>query len=143
MSEIPIIDMSDENAGKELDFELSTTGSSSDYRNDRERPYNGQSWTDEGERGKTVVEGLTMRDFKDCYVKGFLLACGEMVSVEAGTWRTMDVFKTSEEPDPLAVIQNTLCEVEKMMGIWPNTDISTDDIMAELTDEQGTEGGEG
>ncbi len=134
-NEIPIIDMNDENATNNLEFALSTIGGSSDYRNDRDRPYNGQSWTAEGERGKTLVEGLTMRDIRDCYVKGYLLACGGMDSVEAGTWRTMDMFKPSDEPDPLAVILNTLCEVEKMMGIWPNTDVSADTLMAQLKED--------
>lgn len=32
------------------------------FRMDRDRPYNGQTHTDYGERGKTFVDGLTMRD---------------------------------------------------------------------------------
>ena len=35
------------------------------FRMDRDRPYNGQPHTDCGERGKTLVEGLTMRDISD------------------------------------------------------------------------------
>jgi len=38
---------------------------------DRDRAYNGQLHTDCGERGKTLVEGLTMRDVSDCFVKDF------------------------------------------------------------------------
>lgn len=71
---IPVIDPEDENFRENLEFNLWSTQSSSDYRNDRERPYNGQPWTDDGKRGETKVEGLTMRDIKDCIIKGFLLS---------------------------------------------------------------------
>lgn len=36
----------------------------------RKRKYTGQPHTDYGKRGKTLVEGLTMRDICDCYVRG-------------------------------------------------------------------------
>jgi hypothetical protein len=70
---------------------------------DRDRPYLGQAHTDEGERGKTLVKGLTMRDVSDCIRRGFALATTEHDSV-----------------DPVAVAQNACCEIEKMMGIFPN-----------------------
>jgi len=35
---------------------------------DRNRKYTGQPHTDYGERGKTQVEGLTMRDVCDCFL---------------------------------------------------------------------------
>lgn len=69
-----MLDSESENFKEELAFNLWSTQSSSDYRNDRERPYNGQPWTDNGERGKTEVKGLTMRDISDCIIKGMLLA---------------------------------------------------------------------
>lgn len=71
-TEIDFLDPKSENFEDELKFTLWSTNSSSDYRNDRERPYNGQSWTDDGERGKTLVEGLTMRDIRDCLIKAMI-----------------------------------------------------------------------
>lgn len=70
--QIPIINQDDPDFKEKLNFELWSTQSSTDYRNDRERPYNGQDWTDDGERGKTEVKGLTFRDIKDCLVKAIL-----------------------------------------------------------------------
>ena len=121
-----IIDMNDENFMDELKFMLSTTGSSSDYRNDRERPYNGQPHTTEGIRGSAPIIGLTFRDIQDCFVKGFLLCCGAdqpelYEKVENDNWRVMDIFKIDfSHIDPLAASQNMQCEMEKMMGIYPN-----------------------
>jgi len=63
----------------------------------RIRLYRGQPHTDHGERGKTLVSGLTMRDVGDCIARE---------------------FAQSRAPD--AVIQNAMCNIEKMMGIYPN-----------------------
>lgn len=142
MSEIPKIKMGDEGWEKELRFCLSTLDSSSDYRNDRERPYNGQPHTDEGERGKQLVAGLTMRDIRDCFVKGLLRCCGTdqpglYEKVGKNTWRTMDVFKIDlSKLDPLAVSQAMNCEIEKMMGIFPNCKpIDIDELLGGKIDE--------
>jgi hypothetical protein len=120
---IPILDSADPKFPQNLAFALWSAGGSTDYRNDRERPYNGQPHTDQGERGKTEVRGLTMRDLKDCYVMGFLQATGRGEVVESGKWRYQMVYDPPPagfEPDELAVAQNMLCNVEKMMGIYPN-----------------------
>lgn len=88
----------------------------------RDRPYNGQPHTDEGERGKTLVEGLTMRDVCDCMAIG-LLEASEIPelydAVERGVWTYGDLYKL-EDFDPVAAIQNMACQLEKMMGIYPN-----------------------
>ena len=121
-----MLDMTDPKFAEKLDFELNSTGGSSDYSNDRNRPYNGQPQTDQGERGRTLVEGLTMRDIVDCFVKGLLLCTGcdqpELYEkVENGTWRYRDVYKVNfDNIDPIAHSQNMMCEVERMMGIFPN-----------------------
>ncbi len=136
-----IIDASEEGWKKELAFRLHTIGSSSDYRNDRERPYNGQSWTDEGERGKTLIFGLTMRDMQDCFVMGCLACCGvdqpELYQkLKDKTWRVSDLRKIDDSKlDLLAVAQNMLCEVERMMGIFPN-------LPKRMTRPRAPEGGE-
>ena len=165
---IPVVDSKSENFNEELAFNIWSTHSCSDYRNDRERPYNGQPWTDGGSRGKTKVKGLTMRDIKDCFIKAFLLSCpdkeyiaadvflkcwdfsvdpaiptqylldkqkeGRFVStkVETGNWRPQDVYLIKEEPDPIAISQNMMCEVEKMMGIYPNINIVECDKETEI-----------
>jgi len=125
MDNIPILDSESENFKEELAFNLWSTQSCTDYRNDRDRPYNGQSWTDQGERGKQEVKGLTMRDICDCYVKAVLLSNGDNEQyrkAEAGTWRYQDVYEINfAEVDPLAIQHNLTCEIEKMMGIFPNT----------------------
>jgi len=71
-NDIPVIDANAGDFSEQLDFALWSTQSSSDYRNDRERPYNGAAHTDYGERGRTLVEGLTMRDLVDCLIKAML-----------------------------------------------------------------------
>jgi len=86
----------------------------------RDRPYYGQSY--EGERGKTLVEGLTIRDVLDCFAMGMLDAsCEEALqdAAERGTWIYNDLYQL-EEFDPVAAIQNAMCRIEKMMGIYPN-----------------------
>ena len=125
--DVPILDIGNDNIEDDLAFFLNTQGSASDYRNDRGRPYNGQAHTDEGERGKQLVEGLTMRDIKDCFVMAMLDSCGgedeNLVlyqKAQNGTWRHQDVYKIVGDLDPLAVAQNLTCRIEKMMGIYPN-----------------------
>jgi len=86
------------------------------FRMDRDRPYNGQPHTDNGERGKTLVDGLSMRDISDCMVRGFLDASGIQIENPIHD----DIYKIDELPDIGAVIQNTMCWVEKYMGIYPN-----------------------
>jgi hypothetical protein len=95
---------------------------------DPKRPYNGQCHTDFGERGKTIVIGLTMRDIVDCYCKGLLLATmpetdlleDKTLSRDHSDWEYNDIYKVRMAIDPGAVHQNMMCEVEKMMGIYPN-----------------------
>lgn len=160
--EIPILDSNDPDFKDKLDFELWSTHSSSDYRNDKDRPYNGQPWTCDGERGKQEVKGITMRDIRDCLIKAMLISgaedkyldpeefmkcwdfseCkkegdkpkptpyllekqknGEYVStkVETGNWRPQDIYLLKwDNIDPMAICQNLGCEIEKMMGIFPN-----------------------
>jgi len=97
---------------------------SSSYRWDRDRPYNGQPHTDHGERGKTLVVGLTMRDVADCFAQALLDCCGVdqpelYVRADRALHRDMyDVDLT--HIDPGAWQQNLTCRIEKMMGIFPN-----------------------
>lgn len=112
-----------ERFNEDLDAAFAACHRSSQYTMDPNRPYDGQSHTDDGERGKTRVEGLTMRDVRDCILKGFLLASGDEElnrRADSGAWSINDVYKVSGDIDFIAVSQNAMCEVERMMGIFPN-----------------------
>jgi hypothetical protein len=85
-NEIPILDADAEDFKEQLAFSLWSTQSNSDYSNDRDRPYNGQSWTYDGDRGKHQVSGLTMRDIKDCLIKAMLLASASDKYLQADTF---------------------------------------------------------
>ena len=103
-------------------------------KNDRSRPYNGQPHTDFGERGKTLVKGLTMRDISDCIAQGFLAASGDNelyektssrssdeASYHKNNWEYNDLYKiNANDLDPMAVIQSATCFIEAYMGIFPN-----------------------
>lgn len=102
-----------------------------DFRNDRERPYDGQPHTDLGKRGQTEVKGITFRDLRDCFIMGALAASFHNVAnlpdahfcdkVRDGTWCANDLYALDwNRMDPIAVAQSMACEVEKMMGIYPN-----------------------
>ena len=81
----------------------------------RNRPYNGQRHNHEGERGKTEVCGVTMRDIADCFILALYSSrpygCEATKSVE-----DLPVEKMSME----AVSQNLVCWIERYMGIFPN-----------------------
>lgn len=97
----------------------------------RDRPYNGQPHTDTGQRGATEVRGITFRDLRDCYIRAYCLAMGavddanmpyyrEALKGEDAALCEKDVFKLKGEPDQIAVAQNLSCEIERLMGIYPN-----------------------
>ena len=90
---------------------------SSAYSLHRNRAYDGQPHTDQGERGQQIVRGLTMRDISDAIVLGFLDAGG----VKRECPIHDDIYRLDlNELDPGAIIQNALCHIERMMGIYPN-----------------------
>ena len=102
---------------QQLKWAFADIQGSTAYSMDRNRPYDGQEHTDSGERGKEEVKGLTMRDIADCIVMGLLAVGG--VKRECPIWD--DVYGLElDDIDPIAVVQNAMCNVEKMMGIFPN-----------------------
>lgn len=105
---------------RELTFAMKELQGSTAWSMDRDRPYDGQPQTDCGERGKQPVEGLTMRDVADCVVMGFLRACSDQQPVPENPVYD-DVYKLDlPNLDPIAVVQCAMCNIEKMMGIYPN-----------------------
>lgn len=109
----------DEEFMKTLKWVMLEMQGSSAYSLDRNRPYDGQSHTDSGKRGETLVSGLTMRDVSDCIVLGFL-SCAGMDERECPLHDDIYSIPDLNELDPGAIIQNAMCNVEKMMGIYPN-----------------------
>ena len=104
----------------------------SDHTTDSERPFSGQSHTYQGERGKTEVKGIRFRDLADCVARAFIGAAVFTIKdktfqeelrdrAEDGTLNYNDLYSLDlSEMDPGALISNIICEVEKMMGIYPN-----------------------
>lgn len=99
----------------------------------RDRPYNGQPHTDTGERGKTEIKGITFRDLRDCFIRAVFLSTGaegfpaartlydEANKGEDGMISANDLYGWDlDKLDPLAISQNLTCEVERIMGIYPN-----------------------
>lgn len=81
---------------------------------DADRAYDGQPHTVNGERGQQMVEGLTMRDITDCFVR----ACYESSGLPIKQWPGS--VHDLPDLDLMAVSQNLGCNIEKRMGIYPN-----------------------
>jgi hypothetical protein len=102
---------------KTILFAMKEIQGASGWSMDRNRPHDGQIQTCSGERGKALIAGLTMRDMMDCMVRGYLATA--RIERENPVWD--DVFSIDlPHFDPMAMMQNAMCEVEKMMGIYPN-----------------------
>jgi hypothetical protein len=95
----------------------------------RDRPYDGQPWTDHGVRGRIEIKGITFRDLRDAYVRAWFLASGHVSSEkyeeaqkgENANLSENDLFGWNlDKVDPVAVAQNLSCEIERLMGIFPN-----------------------
>lgn len=95
------------------------------YRN---RPYRGQPHTDQGDRGRQEIHGITMRDLTDAFVMAAFDAgndqdpTGKHFDKECkGEVTLNDIYKLDlNKIDPIAWSQNLTCRIEKMMGIFPN-----------------------
>ena len=96
----------------------------------RDRPYNGQPQTISGERGAAEIRGVTLRDMRDCFIRAVLLSShgispaglyDEATKGEAAAICENDLYGWDlNKLDPMAVAQNLACEIEKLMGIYPN-----------------------
>lgn len=117
-----------------------------DQSTDPARPFNGQRQTDFGERGKTEVKGIRFRDLADCICKAFIDCTGFTLEnademrqrADDGTLNYNDLYELDlSEMDPVALIRNVACRVEKMMGIYPNVPkLHTEDAAEAAGDEQ-------
>jgi hypothetical protein len=109
-----------------------------DHNMRRDRPYSGQPHTDTGERGATEIKGITFRDLHDCFIRAFIRSheyyaegsiepiqpnaalSDEAAKGEHAALCSNDVYRLHGSIDPMAVCQNLSCEIEKIMGIFPN-----------------------
>lgn len=101
-----------------------------DHNMRRDRPYTGQPQTITGERGSTEIRGVTFRDLRDCFIRAVLLSShgispaglyDEATKGEAATLCENDLYGWDlNELDLMAVARNLACEVEMVMGIYPN-----------------------
>lgn len=106
-----------------------------DHNMRRERPYDGQPHTFSGVRGATEIRGITFRDLRDCFVRAVLLSTGaevidgvdmrprygEACKGDGAALCENDLYGFNlDKLDPMAIAQNLSCEIEKVMGIFPN-----------------------
>ena len=82
----------------------------------RNRPYSGQRHTDDGERGKKQIAGLTMRDVRDCLILAFYDSRPPEIKTPPKSVEDLPLGKMSLE----AISQNMMCWIERYMGIYPN-----------------------
>ena len=95
----------------------------------RDRPYTGQPHTDTGIRGSQEIKGITFRDLRDCFIRAVFLSAGHIkplhyAEADKGEYAALcenDLYGWDfNQLDPMAIVQNLCCEVERVMGIFPN-----------------------
>jgi hypothetical protein len=97
-----------------------------DHNMERARPYTGQPHTHTGIRGATEINGVTFRDLRDAFLRAVCLSSGPTAMYHEGNKGERaaiceeDVYAIWCQCDPIAVCQNLGCEIEKLMGIFPN-----------------------
>jgi hypothetical protein len=98
---------------------------------ERNRPYNGQPHTSTGIRGATEIRGVTFRDLRDSFIRAYCLSLGAESERNKAFYREAekgehaalcenDLHQLDGTPDPMALCQNLSCELERLMGIFPN-----------------------
>ncbi len=83
-----------------------------------DRPFDGQAHTDQGERGRQEVKGVSYRDLRDAYV----IACFQASGLEPKDYPKTIYELPWDQMDPGAVASNMVCEVERRQGVYPNVD---------------------
>ena len=95
----------------------------------RGREYTGQPHTCLGRRGAEEIKGVTFRDLRDAYIRAVFLSAHHQkphLYEEAdkgvdGMLSENDLYNLDwNDLDPMAIQQNLSCEIEKLMGIYPN-----------------------
>ena len=109
-----------------------------DHSMRRDRPYSGQAHTCTGTRGSTEIKGITFRDLRDCFIRAYAMShstyvngslervqpnaalADEASKGEDAAMCESDIYTLKGDVDPMAFCQNLVCEVERVMGIFPN-----------------------
>ncbi|CAN7321581.1 hypothetical protein LJR084_001853 [Variovorax sp. LjRoot84] len=100
-----------------------------DHNMRRDRPYTGQPHTCTGERGATEITGITFRDLRDAFIRAAFLSAFDQAPAQydeankgpAAVLCENDLFALDlDKLDPMAWCQNLSCEIERLMGIFPN-----------------------
>jgi hypothetical protein len=131
--------MTDSNGFERLWDQIEHDLGFNDHNMRRDRPYSGQPHTGTGERGATEIKGITFRDLRDCFIRAVLLSTGgEFYPDEKQKARMKALYDEANKGegaalcendlygfdldrlDPMAICQNLSCEVERLMGIYPN-----------------------
>ena len=130
MSEIPIYEFPESGEGfKKIWEQFKNDLGMNDMNMDRDRPYIGQKHTMMGKRGETEIRGITFRDMRDCFIRAAFLCANEQSKElyeeadkgESAALCENDLYKLNwNELDPMAVCQSLACEIERIMGIFPN-----------------------
>ncbi len=120
-----------------MDFAAIIDHLGSDHNMRRDREYSGQPHCCDGIRGSELIQGLTVRDIRDCFVRAFVKShptFDEQMNdiqpnrslyheAEKGEHAVIcenDLYELKGNFDPMALCQNLMCEIERMMGIFPN-----------------------
>ncbi len=130
MDNIPMYDFPENDEElKKLWEQVENDLGANDMNMDRDRPYIGQEHTMMGKRGETEIKGITFRDIRDCFIRAACLSAGEQFpelyeEADKGENAALcenDVYKLNwDELSPMAICQNLACEIERIMGIFPN-----------------------
>jgi len=130
MSDIPMYEFPESGEGFKKIWEQAANDLGMNNMNmDRDRPYIGQEHTMMGKRGETEIKGITFRDMHDCFIRAAFQCAGEQLQElyeeackgERAALCENDIYKLDwNEIDPMAVCQNLACEIERIMGIFPN-----------------------
>lgn len=110
----------------------------SDHNMRKDRQFTGQPHTLTGHRGQVMIEGLSFRDLRDCYLRAYIKAHPTMaypnVKIEpnytlskecdkgqSATICENDLLTLKGVPTPMAILIMLSFEIEKAMGIYPKT----------------------
>ena len=130
MSDIPIFEFpKNEEELQKIWKQFENDLGHNDMNMNRDRPYFGQAHTTTGIRGTTEIKGITFRDLRDCFIRAIYLSAShldeelydEADKGEDAALCENDLYKLDlNKLDPMAICQNLTCEVERIMGIFPN-----------------------
>ena len=106
-------------------------------RMERDRPFVGQPHTTLGQRGSMQIVGMRARDLMDCYIRAVIFSYpvtdenGKDIQpnrelydeAKKGQYALLNsncLYRLVGDPDPVSIWQNMICEIEKMMGVFPH-----------------------